>query len=218
MEPVTFTTEDGIRLEGELRLPDVDPAALAIICHAHPRHGGSKDHPVLWAIRNELASNRCAAVLGFNFRGTMGSGGSYGGGRDELKDARAAVSYMVQRLGDLPLISVGWSFGASVALREALDDDRVSGLVMVGTPLQPGDLNLPPLPDRADARRFSRPLLLLAGENDEFCPTDELREFALWFPRSDVVVFPGTDHYLWRREREAATAIGEAMSSWMAPG
>ena len=33
-------------------------AGSAVICHAHPRHGGSKDHPILWAIRNELAAAR----------------------------------------------------------------------------------------------------------------------------------------------------------------
>src|SRR5207244_1057215 len=75
MEAVTFTTEDGVRIEGELRSADVDAKATAVLCHAHPRHGGSKDHPVLWAIRNDLAAARGIAVLGFNFRGTMGSAG-----------------------------------------------------------------------------------------------------------------------------------------------
>ena len=91
MEPVTFLTEDGVRLEGELRLPDDAPRGSAAICHAHPKHGGSKDHPVLWSVRNELAGKRGFATLLFNFRGTMGSGGTFGGGRDELRDVRAAI-------------------------------------------------------------------------------------------------------------------------------
>ena len=91
MEPVSFTTEDGVRLEGELRLPDGAPRGAAVVCHAHPRFGGSKDHPILWALRNELAGKRSVATLLFNFRGTMGSGGSYGGGHDEVRDVRAAV-------------------------------------------------------------------------------------------------------------------------------
>ena len=49
MEPVTFTTDDGVRLEGELRLPDGGPRGSAVLCHPHPKHGGSKDHPILWA-------------------------------------------------------------------------------------------------------------------------------------------------------------------------
>ena len=76
MEPVTFTTDDGLRIEGELRRPDHDPRGAAILCHPHPKHGGSKDHPILWALRNELAGLRGLAVLLFNFRGVMGSGGT----------------------------------------------------------------------------------------------------------------------------------------------
>src|SRR5215218_6298454 len=122
MDPVTFTTADGARLEGELRLPDEPARGSAVLCHPHPRHGGSKDHPLLWAIRNELAATRGLAVLSFNFRGVMGSAGTYGGGRDELKDAAAAVGEIRASVGDgLPTLVVGWSFGASVALREAID-------------------------------------------------------------------------------------------------
>ena len=152
MEPVTFTAEDGVRLEGELRLPDGPPRGAAILCHAHPRHGGSKDHPVLWAIRNELAATRGLAVLGFNFRGTMGSSGTYGGGRDELRDARAAVGFARHRAGaDAPVLLAGWSFGASVALRAALDDRRVGAVALIGMPLRPNDVTLPPLPEPADS-------------------------------------------------------------------
>ena len=80
-----FGTEDGVSLEGELRRPETPPVGSAVICHAHPRHGGSKDHPILWALRNELAS-RGFVVLAFNFRGTMRSAGTYGAGHTEAKD------------------------------------------------------------------------------------------------------------------------------------
>jgi uncharacterized protein len=209
VEPVSFTCEDGVRLEGEVRMPDGEPRGSAVICHAHPRFGGSKDHPLLWAIRNELASSHGLAVLGFNFRGIMGSAGTYGGGRDELKDARAAVGAVRERVSeDLPTLLVGWSFGASVALREAIDDRRVSALALVGIPTDPKDLSLPPLPEPADLRLLKRPTLLLAGENDEHAETDALRDYAAVFPDAEVVILEGTDHYFWRREKEAAVVIG----------
>jgi uncharacterized protein len=209
MQALTFTTEDGVRIEGEVRLPDGDPRGTAVICHAHPRHGGSKDHPLLWSIRNDLAGVRGLAVLGFNFRGTMGSAGTYGGGRDELRDAHAAVG-SVRRLvpGDLPTILVGWSFGASVAIREALDDRRVAAVALVGIPLRPTDVVLPPLPDAADLRTFKRPALFLSGEHDEYCPPEQLRSYASGLPRADVEIIEGTDHFFWRREREAGAAVG----------
>jgi alpha/beta superfamily hydrolase len=205
VEPVTFTTSDGVLLEGELRLPEEAPHGSAVICHAHPRHGGSKDHPVLWAIRNELAGKRGFATLGFNFRGIMGSAGEYGGGVDEIEDVRAAIGFVRER-ADGPTLVVGWSFGASVALREAVDDDRVAALALVGLPLRPGDLRLPPLPTHEELGLLRHPLLLVAGEHDEYCPSDDLRAYGEGV--AEVVIVEGVDHYLSKKEREAAARIG----------
>ena len=206
MEPVTFLTEDGVRLEGELRMPDDPPRGSAVICHAHPRHGGSKDHPVLWSVRNELAGKRGLAALVFNFRGTMGSAGTYGGGRDELRDVRAAIGFVRER-AEGPTLLFGWSFGASVALREAFDDERVSALALFGIPLRPNDLALPSLPTSSELRLLKRPLLLLTGEHDEYCPADELRDYGEGV--AEVVIIENTDHYLWRHERDAAAIVGD---------
>lgn len=206
MEAVTFLTDDGVRLEGELRMPDGPPRGSAVICHAHPRHGGSKDHPVLWSVRNELAGKRGLATLVFNFRGTMGSGGTYGGGRDELRDVRSAIGFVRDRATG-PTLVFGWSFGASVALREAFEDDRVAALALFGLPLRPNDLELPPLPDPEKLRLLRRPILFLAGEHDEYCPADELRAYGEGV--AEVVIMDGVDHYLSRREREAGAIVGD---------
>ena len=161
MERTTFATEDGLALEGDLWLPEPAPAGSAVVCHAHPRFGGSKDYPLLWAIRIEL-TKRQFSVLAFNFRGVMGSEGSFGGGLDEVHDVRAAVRRASQT-SEGPLVVCGWSFGASVALRACLDDDRVDGLTLVGMPLTGEDPVLPPVPDPARLRSFDRPEVLLAG-------------------------------------------------------
>jgi alpha/beta superfamily hydrolase len=206
VEPVRFVTEDGVSLEGELRLDGSEPRGSAVICHPHPRHGGSKDHPILWAMRNELA-HRGLAVLAFNFRGVMGSAGSYSGGHGEVKDTRAAIDRVRQAAPGRPTALSGWSFGASVALREALEDDRVAALALTGVPLRPGDVQLPPLPSPAEVRAMRRPTLFLAGSNDEYCPAQELREYAA-ASGAEVAILEGTNHYLWRREKEAAALIG----------
>ena len=200
-----FTTEDGVSLEGELRRPESNPRGSAVICHAHPRHGGSKDHPILWAIRNELAQ-RGFAVLAFNFRGTMRSGGTHGGGRSETKDVSAAVG-RARLEADGPTVVVGWSFGANVALREALEDDRVAALALIGLPLE-HTLDIPDVPSPAELRLFRPPVLLLAGEQDEYAPEPLVRELASAFRNPEVAIVAGTDHYLWRREREAAAIVG----------
>jgi uncharacterized protein len=212
---VTFSTEDGVRLEGEVRMPDAEPRGSAVICHPHPRHGGSKDHPILWALRNELVGNRRLEVLSFNFRGVMGSGGTYGGGHDEVRDVRAAIDLIRDRVAG-PTLVCGWSFGANIAIREAIDDDRPAALALIGIPLEPGDLTMPPLPAPEELRLLDRPVLFLAGDGDEYCPPELLRAYAR--PSgAELVVLEGTNHYLWRREREAAGIVGAFADRVMRP-
>lgn len=215
MEPVRFATQDAVSLEGELRMPEGEPAGSAVICHAHPRAGGSKDHPILWAIRNELAQ-RGLAVLSFNFRGTMGSGGTHGGGRTETRDVEAAIGFARTRAPGATIVC-GWSFGAVVALREALTDGRVSALALVGPPLVPTDVQVPPIPTPAELRLFRRPVLLVTGEADAYCPVPALEELGRSLPAAEVAVLAGTDHFLWRREREAARIVGGFASRVLAP-
>jgi uncharacterized protein len=215
MDPVRFDTEDGISLEGELRRPEDAARGSAVICHPHPRRGGSKDHPLLWAIRNELV-RRGFAVLSFNFRGVMNSGGTYGGGRAEVRDVAGAIGRVAGEVAG-PILLAGWSFGASVALREAVDDERVGALALVGIPLRPRDFDVPPIPDEASLRSLRASALLLSGERDEFCPPEDLRSLGERFRRCEVVVAAGTDHYFWRREREAAGVVGEFADRTLTP-
>jgi alpha/beta superfamily hydrolase len=209
VEPAAFTTEDGVRLQAELRRPERPPRAAAVICHPHPKHGGSKDHPILWALRNELAGRRDVTTLAFNFRGVMGSGGTYGGGHDELRDLRAAIGFARAQVPGVPTVVAGWSFGANVAVREALEDDRVGALSLIGIPLRPGDLTLPRLPSASELSALRVPVLLLAGDADVYCPAEELRSMAGACPMGRAVILEGTDHFLWRREKEAAATVGE---------
>lgn len=206
MEPVRFGTVDGVSLEGEIRRPETPPAASAVICHAHPRLGGSKDHPILWALRNDLAS-RGFVVLAFNFRGTMRSAGTYGAGHAETKDVDAAIGRVREEAAGTTLVC-GWSFGANVALREALTDDRVGALALIGLPLEPADVEIPPTPGPSELRSITRPTLLLAGEGDVYCPRPRLESLARSMPKAEVVIVPGTNHFLWHREKAVAETVG----------
>jgi alpha/beta superfamily hydrolase len=208
VQQVRFRTEDGLVLEGEIRAADGVPRGTAVLCHAHPRHGGSKDHPILWAIRNDLAATRGLTVLAFNFRGIMGSEGTYGGGEAELRDAAAAVD-RVRREADGPTVMVGWSFGAWVSLRHAVADPRVTAIVLLGMPVATAvRSDRRPLPSLGELERLSTRVLLMAGDEDEYCPVADLRNLAGWIPRGEVLVIPGTDHFFGRREREVAELVG----------
>jgi alpha/beta superfamily hydrolase len=205
VEPLRFETSDGLSLEGELRRPTTEPLASAIICHPHPLQGGSKDHPILWAIRNELA-HRGFVVLAFNYRGVMGSEGEYGGGVGETLDARAALD-RVRKEVEGPSVVTGVSFGADVALRLALEDDRVAALALVGFVEEYAEQ--PAFPSRERLATFERPVLLLSGERDRFSTPEAIRAIAARFPRGGAVILEDADHLFFRRERDAAAVVGD---------
>jgi uncharacterized protein len=208
MPLVRFQTRDGLTLEGELREADGRARGTAVLCHAHPRHGGSKDHPVLWSIRNDFAAKRGLTVLAFNFRGIMGSEGTYGGGEAELADVAAAVDRVRQEAGG-PTVMVGWSFGAWVALRHAVDDPRIEALVVLGIPLAAFVSPQRPMPSIGELERLAGPVLLVAGDADPYCPEAELRALAGWIPRNETLIMEGTDHFFTRRERDLAGRVGD---------
>ena len=208
MEPVRCVTSDGVTLEAELRMPaGASPRASAVICHPHPLGGGSKDHPILWAIRNDLAG-RGFGVLSFNFRGVMGSEGSFGGGEAEVEDVRAAIDTIRERV-DGPTFVAAWSFGAMVALKEAVTDERVAALALVGVPVdEPIDVPRPDLPTSEELSALNRPVLFCVGEADQYAPIAGLKRLVKQVPGAELVVFPDTDHFFWHRERELAERIG----------
>ncbi|HEX6261593.1 MAG TPA: alpha/beta fold hydrolase [Actinomycetota bacterium] len=207
MTTTTFETDDGVTLEGELREPEGEARGTAVICHPHPAHGGSKDHPLLWAIRNELAQ-RGWVVLAFNFRGVMGSGGEHSGGQEETRDLRAAID-RVRDEAEGPTVVVGWSFGANVAVRHSITDERVAAVALVGLPIGFDLLPVVNLPENEKLRAWETPVLLVAGDDDAICPVPGMLELSGRIPNADVEVIEGGGHFFRRKEREPAKAIAD---------
>jgi alpha/beta superfamily hydrolase len=122
------------RIEAVLMTPDSDPVGSALLCHAHPLHGGSMHFKLLFRVAKVLQS-RGYAVLRFHFRGVGRSGGSFDHGRGEADDARAALDFLSRSYPGKPMVLGGFSFGAAVALRVGAADARVSALLLMGLPV-----------------------------------------------------------------------------------
>jgi pimeloyl-ACP methyl ester carboxylesterase len=60
-------------------------------------------------------------------------------------------------------------------------------------------------------------VLLLAGEHDAFAPAAQVESYATRFPQATVRIVTGTDHYFWRREREAAEIVGGFVEGVLTP-
>jgi alpha/beta superfamily hydrolase len=191
------------RLEAILMNPASAPVAGAVVCHAHPLHGGMMHFKVVFRAAKALQSAG-VAVLRFNFRGVGRSQGNFDEGRGERDDARAALDEMERRFGGLPLVLGGFSFGGVVALHVGGDDARVRALVVVGYPATFLD-------EPAPLDGGGKPRLFVQGEDDRFGSGDALRSMLEPFPRRrTLVVIRAANHFFDGRLDELQGAV----SSW----
>jgi alpha/beta superfamily hydrolase len=171
-----------LRLEGRLVASAAAQAgALALVAPPHPLHGGSIDSPVVHAlVRAYRDAGR--ATLAFNFRGVGGSDGVPSGA---LSDARIDYLAAAQALaGYAPRWLSGYSFGSCAALLAgiALEAEHV---LLVAPPLQLLDATL--------LTQYRGRVLVVAGDQDEYCPRDALREV---FARAErLELLPGVGHF-----------------------
>ena len=197
-----------LRLEGVIHVPTggTPPRPAVVLCHPHSLYGGSAEVPVILSTARELA-RRGMIALRFNFRGVGGSEGSFGDGIAEVADVAGAVDHLGAR-SDVDggrLYLMGYSFGASVALRHVETDPRMGGIVALCLPL--GDVSIGSLSEDF-WQRYTRPKLYLAGDRDHVCPLSRLRPLVERLPEpKQLVVLEGVDHFLWNREQEIANHI-----------
>ena len=191
------------RLEAVLVLPAAPPVAAAVVCHAHPLHGGMMHFKALFRAAKAL-QGQGLAVLRFNFRGVGRSEGAHDDGEGEQEDARAALSELERRFPGLPLVLGGFSFGAVVALRVAARDPRVRAVFALGFPLAR-------FGDAATLEAPRQPRLFVQGERDPFGAGESLRALAEPLPGPrDIVVVPGADHFFEGR----LDALQGAIADW----
>jgi alpha/beta superfamily hydrolase len=206
--PITLTTEDGLRLVGELALPEHNEPAGTLIClHPLPTHGGMMDSHVYRKAANRLPALADLAVLRFNTRGTESvqgrSEGEFGEGETERLDVAAAVRYAVATgLPDIWLL--GWSFGTELTLRWGLQPG-VTGGILLSPPLRrAGDGDL-------DAwAAAGRPLTVLVPEFDDYLRPDEARQRFARVPKANVIAVPGAKH-LWVGENYVRIVMNEVV-------
>ena len=200
-ESIEFRGPAG-RIEGIINQPAERSTirAAAVICHAHPLHGGMMHFKVIFRAAKALQSQGLA-VLRFNFRGVGVSEGVHDHGIGEQADVRAAIDEAGRRWPDVPLILGGFSFGAAMASLVAVDDVRVRAALLLGFPITR-------VSSTDQLTRLHQPRLFVQGSRDEFGSGDAI--VALVAPLSEpkrLVVIEGADHFFTGRLDDLQTPI-----------
>lgn len=185
------------RLEALLNEGAPDAPFAALVCHPHPLYGGTMHNKVVYhAMKalNDLAWGLALPVLRFNFRGTGLSQGTHDG-RGEAGDVLAALGWLVNAY-NRPLVAVGFSFGAAMALSaccgQSQNQPKVQAIAALG------------LPTTADGHNYrypflassSIPKLFLSGDNDLYAPAAQLAQVAASAAEpKHLALLPGADHF-----------------------
>lgn len=175
------------RLEALLEEP-ADGAArgTALVCHPHPQQGGTMQNKVAHTLARAFV--QCGfRALRFNFRGVGASEGDFDDAQGELDDAIAGVTYLREQWPDDPLWISGFSFGAAIAIRAAIEAGP-AGLISVAPAVYRFIDNPDVQPDC--------PWLIVHGDNDELIPVEETLDWVNKLaPGPELSVFPDTGHF-----------------------
>jgi alpha/beta superfamily hydrolase len=176
-------------LEGILREASAAVAA-AVVCHPHPRGGGTMNNNVVYRAAKALVAGGVTA-LRFNFRGVGGSTGTHADGVGEEDDVRAAIDFLRAHAPGLPIWIAGFSFGARVGLTVGARSDDVVKLMGIGLAL------------RMFAYGFltgcEKPKAIIQAAEDEYGGREEIEAAVsgmsepkrLWIVENATHLFPG---------------------------
>ncbi len=156
--------ESDQNLEGILR--QQSRKAGVIICHPHPLYGGTMYNNVVSAIEDGYAAQGFTTLI-FNFRGAGESKGEYDEGEGEVRDATAAYGVLTSHLDeDASITLAGYSFGAWIISRLALEVQRFDSLFLVSFPC---------LIYKYDhLKTIKKEMLIVGGTYDDIAPMDDL--------------------------------------------
>ena len=186
-------TSDGVEIAGDLAVP-AEPVSASIVCHPHPQYGGNRFNNVVSTVFAALPAAGVAA-LRFDFRT------QFSGGPGERLDAVAALDELATAVPGVPLVAVGYSFGALVAL--GLDDDRVTALGLIA----------PPLAMAPEPRAPMVPTLVLTPAHDQFSPPAATESIVAGWPDCEHRVVEMADHSLVGH----TAAVAELVTDWLSP-
>jgi alpha/beta superfamily hydrolase len=157
------------KLEALLEEPEnQEPVEAALVCHPHPKGGGTMHNKVVYRIARGLRKTGCV-VLRFNYRGVNLSEGEYDHGIGEVEDARIALNELRGRYPNLPVMLAGFSFGSRIVLRLAARETSIRRVIAVGFPTRVVSQDL--------ISQVHVPKFFVQSTHDEFGPRPEFTAF-----------------------------------------
>ena len=220
---VNFFSTDALTLEGIIAEPSGEEIPEGggdlpgvVFCSPEPHLGGTMLSPVVEALTREVTP-RGFVSFRFNYRGVGESQGENALGEGQVSDALAAVDMLREWPGvdEHRLGIVGYSYGASIALRASAQQPEGVRAVVAVSPIL--DIPLIGIPTEGDMANVKVPVRFLIGGNDGLTTPEKLGAWVDGIGRDDVtaMALEGADR-AWQTSRPAlAAATAEFLDATM---
>jgi alpha/beta superfamily hydrolase len=174
-------------LEALLETPETaDGSRIAVLCHPHPQHQGTMLNKVVHTLARAM-NDLGIPALRFNFRGVGASEGAYADGEGEIEDLLAVVAYVREEYPGVSVYLAGFSFGAVVAARGAVEIGPAY-LVSIAPAVNILGRTLHKVP--------AMPWLIIQGAADDVVPCEEVQSWVAELkPQPELIVFPAAGHF-----------------------
>ena len=193
-------------IQGEAGLIDCQmrltssPKAIALLAHPHPLYGGSMDNPLIYRSAAILQEAQIPS-LRFNFRGVGRSEGAHTEGPGEIADLETCMRWFRGLLPKLPLLVIGYSFGAWCIAESLKGAALANAFIAIGLPLE--KYNFHGLQD------LEMQVGIVQGEFDEFGTFNAVEKFIEESQcEAKLSCIANSDHLFSGKSQEAAEAVG----------
>ena len=161
------------------------PQAVAVISHPHPLHGGTMNNKVVTTVVKACGLSGVIAIR-HHFRGVGQTEGLHDNGVGELEDTLAVIDDAKQQYPYLPLIIIGFSFGAAMSIQAAQQHPDAT-LLAIAPPIYPTISNV---------RLIENSWHVLMGDADEVIAVETVKN---WLKAQENPAiehwFPDTSHF-----------------------
>lgn len=208
---------DNGRLSGVLGYPAERPPRRAVLlCSPHPNFAGDMNNNVIAALAQCLSAD--SLTLRFDYRGIGDSRIDLTPGlslldywdrieqtrdyTDALADTAAAADTLHRFASNLPMLAMGYSFGAVTATRTAASDPRFTAMAAIAPPFKRIAFEF--------LAACPKPCMILAGENDFVYDADvAARLLATAGTLLTLERIQGADHFFRVQEETLTRRIAE---------
>lgn len=177
---------------------------IAILCHPHPLHGGTMYNKVVTTLVKTYQALNISTIR-FNFRGVLGSSGTYSEGIGEMDDLLTIINY-AKSLNKTKIFLAGFSFGAAIAIKTSLIK-KVEHLVAVAPPV---------LHISLENAHPTCPWIVVQGDLDEVVPAEKVYDFLAARKYQPVILrFPNATHYFHGQLKELQTQLQHSLEDFL---